>query len=94
MPPFSVELDVVFKPANTRFVLPTSPGYLDRVIEQSGDVNQLKLLHGRLARERLNSAHGGRSVFGCGLNDVEVTNQRGIADLAPQQLCAPEDRRQ
>src|SRR5687768_6565145 len=94
MSSFGIELDLVFKSANTRFILPTSSGYFSRVIEQASDVNQFEFLHGRLARERLNATDGGRCIFGCGLNDIEITNQRRIADLTAQQLCAPEDRGQ
>jgi len=75
------ELNVVLQPANPRLVLPARARDFNRVIQQNANVNQLKLLHGRLARERLNTSHCGRGVFSRCLNNVEITNQRGFIDL-------------
>src|SRR5437868_1475847 len=87
----SIEHHFILKPANTRNILPTSSRYLNRIVQQAAYINQLKLLHRRLARKRLNSANSRRSVFGCGLNDVEISDQRRLLYLAPQQLRASEN---
>ena len=62
------------------------------ICEQTSNINQLKFLYRTLACESLNATNCGRSIFGSGLNDVEIANERGIIDLATEQLGASENR--
>src|ERR1041385_6062494 len=87
----SIEHDFILKPANTRLVLPTSTRDLNCIVEQTTDVKELKLSYGRLASKRLNSPDSRRSIFGSGLNNIEIADQRRLLHLTSQQLCASEN---
>src|SRR5438477_1206604 len=89
-----MKLDIVVQTAQASLVLPARARNLDSITQQAARIEQLKLFGGRLPCKSLNAPDGRGSIFGGGLNNIQIVRERFILYLSAHQLRASQDGRQ